>query len=182
MAVLWLVLRDVEPAREVVVLVARACRGKSLEQSLEVPKQQRLVLVDRDPERRVQRLNVDPPDPQPRLSDLVAQPVGDVDEFGRVLGLEAQALADHHLASKARRSSSRVWGAGRSEAAADDISSIARANATCTGCGAASASSRDERARQRSPINSVGGGAARPPRPWSRTPTSMSAAASASLG
>jgi len=59
-----LVERDLEPAGEIVVLVARAGGGKSLEQRLEVPQQKRLVLVDRDAHRRVQGLQVDAAHPK----------------------------------------------------------------------------------------------------------------------
>src|SRR5580704_16722855 len=116
-----------------------------------------------------------------RPPHLLTKQLGDVDKLGGVAGVKAKALADHQPALSAWSRSSRVAGAGAPDAAAEDISSMACAKATWTAWEAALASSRDERARQRSPIRSVGGAAARPPRPWRRTPSSTSAAASASL-
>jgi hypothetical protein len=60
-AVHRLVDRDLQPALEIVVLIRGIVWSKSLEEALEVTKQQRLVLVDREAERRVQGLEVDAP-------------------------------------------------------------------------------------------------------------------------
>src|SRR5258706_13922363 len=122
--------------------------------------------MDRERELRVQRLQLQRSHAHARPPHLFSEAVRDVHELGCAPGLQTNALADHHRAPRARSKSWRVLGAPASEAAAADISSIARANATCTLCGAASASSLEERARQRSPIRSVGGAAARSPSPW----------------
>src|SRR6266480_1585393 len=177
-----LVERDVEPALEVVVLVPGARRCQALEQALEVAQQQRLVFIDRAAEGRMQRLQIDAAGAQPGAAHLLLDPRSDVDELGGVRRLELQPVGAHLDTPRASCRSSRAEGAGDSEAAADESDSIARANATWTASGAWSARSREPRARHRSPIRSVVGGAARPPRPWSLTPTSISAAARASLG
>src|ERR1700686_4178625 len=121
MAVDRFVQRDVGAASEIIVLVPGPDRGKALEQAFEIPDQQGLVLVDRKADGRMQRLQVHAADLQSGSTDLVAKPIGYVDKLGRVTGLEAKALDDHDLASKARSRSSRVCGAACSEAAAEDI-------------------------------------------------------------
>src|SRR6267378_1927483 len=180
MTVDGLINPDVEAAREVVVLVARTGRRDPLEQRLEVAQQERLVFVDREAERRVQRLQMHAAVAQSGALHLVPDAIGDVDELCGVRGGELETVGRHRAASRDCWSRTRVAGAGCSDAAADDTDSIALANATCTSSGALSASNREPRARHRSPINSVVGGAARLPRPCSRTPTSISAAARAS--
>src|SRR5258708_977152 len=184
MTVHRLVHGDVHAAREVVVLVARTRRGDPFEKALEVAEQQRLVFVDSEAERCVERLEMQAAHPHAGSTHLFTQAIRDVDEFGGPRGLEAKALADHQLASKARSKSSRVRGAGAelSEAAAADSASMARANAICTRCGAAPASSREDRARHRSPIRRLGAAAAGAPRPWSRGPISIGPAAGANRG
>src|SRR5258708_4325596 len=184
MTVHRLVHGDVHTAGEVVVLVACTRRGDPFEKTLKVAKQQRLVFVDSEAERCVERLEMQAAHPHARPAHLVAKTIGDVDEFSGARGLEAKPLADHQLASKARSRSSRVGGAGTElpEAAAADSASMARANAIWTLCGAAPASSREDRVRHRSPMRRPGAAAARAPRPWSRSPISISAAASASRG
>jgi len=96
-----LVHRHVHAAGEVVVLVARTLRGDAFEKTLKVAKQERFVLVDRQAERGVQRLEMQAPHPHAGPAHLFAKAVGDVDEFGGPRGVEAKPLADHHLASKA---------------------------------------------------------------------------------
>src|SRR4029077_9327049 len=130
----------------------------------------------------VQRLQVDAAGTQARLPHFLTQKPGDVDEFGGVRRCKSQPPGDHAVAENARTSSSRTGRLGFPDAAAAETPSIALAKATCTACVALSASRRDARARQRSPMRSVVAGAACPPSPWSRIPTSISAAASASLG
>ena len=177
-----LVERDVEAACEVVVLVTGTRRRQALQQAFEVAQQQRLVLVDREAERGVQRLEVDAAVAQPRAAHLVPDAGGDVDELGGPGGRELEAVRAHAVAPRDSCSSCRAGAACTAEAAAEARDSIARAKATCTASGAWSASRREPLARHRSPISRVAGGAARPPRPCSLTPTSIRAAASASLG
>src|SRR4029077_11897227 len=117
-----------------------------------VTKQKGFVLVDGDSDGRMKRLQVHAAHPEVGFAHLLAQALGDVDELRWMRGLEAQPLGDHHSARNAPSSSSRAGVVARPEAAAYDICSMACANATCTFCGAASASRREARARQRSPI------------------------------
>src|ERR1700687_5793557 len=131
---------------------------------------------------RGQRLQVDAAGPQARPVHLVAHHLGDVDEFGGVRRCEAQPPRDHAVAENACTRSSRTGRLGFPDAAAAETPSIALAKATCTAWGAVSARRREARARQRSPMSRVVAGAAWPPSPWRRIPTSISAAASASLG
>src|SRR5712664_1538811 len=177
-----LVDRDLEASREVVVLVAGVAGREALEQLLEVAQEQRLVFVDGESERGVHRLQVDAAGPEARPAHFLADELGDVDEFGGVRRFESQPPGDHAVADKACTRSSRTGRLGLPDAAAVDSPSIALAKATCTACVALSASRREARARQRSPMSRVVAGAAWPPSPWRRIPTSISAAASASLG
>src|SRR5256885_8068112 len=172
-----LVERDVEAACEVVVLVARAGRSEALEQTLEIAQQQRLVFVDRDPDGGVQRLQVDAAVAQAAPAYLVADTVRDVDELRGVHGGEFEPPVAQLAAPSDCWRSCRVAGAGWCAAAAAATTSIARAKATWTASGAWSASSREPRARPRSPVHRVVGAAAPPPRPCTRTPTPMRAAA-----
>ena len=67
---------DIEPAREIVVLVAGADGGDALEHGFEVAMQEQLVLVDAKSNRRVQGLQVHASCAQPSLHDALADPVG----------------------------------------------------------------------------------------------------------
>ena len=71
--------------RVVVPVTAVAWRG-GLEQRLEVGEQQRLVLVDDDGRGRVKRLDVQDAEAEARLGDEAFEPVGQVDELGRMSG------------------------------------------------------------------------------------------------
>src|SRR5207302_517085 len=100
--------RDLEAAREVVVLVAGVARREALEQMLEITKQQRLVLVDREAEGGMQRLQMNASGPQAGSHNLVADPLGEVDELGGVRSVEPQASRDHLPAANAWTSRSRT--------------------------------------------------------------------------
>ena len=90
-----LVERDVDPPREVVVLVARVAWREPLQQRVEVLEQQWLVFVDRQSQRRVQRLQMDAAGGQPAFPDLVADALAEVDELGRLRAFEVQTAGDH---------------------------------------------------------------------------------------
>jgi len=77
-----LVDRDLVSPREVVVLVSGITRSETLQEFLEIAKKQRLVLVDRETDRGVQRLHVDAPFSKTRLLHFIPQPLGQVDELG----------------------------------------------------------------------------------------------------
>src|SRR6267142_6345347 len=125
---------------------------------------------------------MNPAGAQPRAAHLITELVGDVYELGGARGFEPEPLRDHRPASSAPTRSSRTGLPDPPDAAAADSSSIALANATWSDCDAVSARIRDARARHRAPISRGAAGAARPPNPWSRSPASIRAAASASFG
>src|SRR5690242_19009364 len=103
------------------------------------------------------RLQVDAAVAQARAPHLLPDLLGNVDELGRPAGRELEPVGGHLDAPSAPWRRWRVRGAGWSDAAAVETDSIARANATCTASGARSASRREPRARQRSPIKRVVG-------------------------
>src|SRR6266852_7596246 len=88
-------------SREIVVLVSGVAGREALQQVLEVVKEQGLVFIYCEAERRVQRLQVDPPSPQAGFPHLFAQPLGQVDEFGGTRSFESQPPGDHAEVAKA---------------------------------------------------------------------------------
>ena len=95
-----LVQRDVDAAREIVVLVAGAGGRDALEHALEVAQQEGFVLVDGEPDRRVEGLEMDAAVAEPRTADLVADPGGEVDELGGTGGCELQPRGAHRVAPR----------------------------------------------------------------------------------
>ena len=75
-AVDGLILGDADPAGEIVVQVSRPPGRHPLQHGLEVVEQQRLVLIDRDPERRVERLQMDASVDEAGGRDLVLNLLG----------------------------------------------------------------------------------------------------------
>ncbi len=100
-AVHRLVDSDLDTSREVVVLVPGFAGRETLEQVLKVAEQQGLVLVDGQADCGVQRLQMDPSRTEARLSHLIADAVGEVDELGGVRSVEPQAPRDHRAAVSA---------------------------------------------------------------------------------
>lgn len=86
-----LVERDVDTAREIVVLVGGVARSKALEHGLKVVQQQRLVLIDRDAERRMQRLQVDAASDEARAPHMLANLLRQIDELSPVRAFEPEA-------------------------------------------------------------------------------------------
>src|SRR6266699_6022944 len=95
------VQRDLDAPRKVVVQIGRVFRSDALEHRLKVAKQQRLVLVDRESEGCVQRLQVDSSCDQAGATHVFAQAVGEVDELSGVRAVETKADADHVSAQRA---------------------------------------------------------------------------------
>ena len=103
-----LVDRDVDAPREIVVRVAHVVRGDPLQHRREVAQQQRLVLVDGQAERGVQRLQVHAARREAGALHLLPDLVGEVDELGRACALKAQAARDHRLLLRPQRLDEKV--------------------------------------------------------------------------
>ena len=95
------VQRDLDAPRKVVVQIGRVLRSDALEHRLKVAQQQRLVLVDRESEGRVQRLQVDSSGDQAGAAHVFAQAIREVDELSGVRAVETKAAADHVSAQRA---------------------------------------------------------------------------------
>jgi hypothetical protein len=91
MTVRWLAEHAVDRAqRDVVVTVNSICRRHSFQQLGHVRQEQRLVLIDDDSDRRVQRLDVQQPRPDAGLRHERLKIGSKVDELRGVFGLDAE--------------------------------------------------------------------------------------------